>query len=820
MRETQILRGLHKARATMGHNYADGYAPGAMDLRRGAVNIKGPGTTTSDSIHNVSLSKGESVLPAKTTAALGADNIARLIEQTNGKPPARGLRSGYADGKVPPMSDMADDLLGKKKPPGAAGSAAFGGMADDLGGRGTGAAGEPPKRDFNNAQQNAERWAQQQRDAKAKAEAARTVPPTGSTTTAGAGPVQEPAGPQTLKQRATNMFSAGKATVSGVASSAAAPLKTASAGAKGLGAGALGGYVGNSAAEAARTIGKPAGDAGAYVDDPRTAAIPTEGYSPAPQKQQYNYFTDNETGRNVGNTLNAAAMIPGVGPVARSALGLGAGAISRTARAAGNPLVAGALQGASANVRDGRDQTAQSAASTVEPFNPNQTAATQGRTNFTPGNAGAGRGNLTPPGTVLDSGATAPSDPRSRDFSAELNALPAQLPSDLRQGVIHKTVDARGRTTYSGMNVGAGADGQTQMVDGLGKTLTPRGGLHYAAAGAPVAMGAGGFAITPSGGAAQSAQGQPQAAQPSDMSAGQTGALGSPAVSQALQAAAARGDMEAVRSFYHNRGETWQGQTKDQYTDERLTNAIANERDPKKLAGLQGAMKARTDKADADAAQRAAQATGLREHQRMLLDERKQNLDELRYNSERKDKLDAAGTAGVKDGRGALVEAIKRDPNAYVPNDKGGSDFSGQRAGEIEKYISTVNPEIEYKGQKMSLAELYAKDPAAGDEVRQRSSNEYSMREFANTYSKGGLFGKGTDGGKLKVKSPPRDMARLQDAIHNNTHLTDAVWGGQVIEFAGQGGKTVAIPVSEILAQPNGREMLDAALARYQDDRN
>lgn len=125
-------------------------------------------------------------------------------------------------------------------------------------------------------------------------------------------------------------------------------------------------------------------------------------------------------------------MIPGVGPVASSALRMGSGAISSTVRAAGNPLVVGALQGAAANVRAGRDQVG-------------QTAATQGRANFTLSTAGLGRGALAPPGTVLGNGAIAPSDPRSRDFSAELNAVPANLPSDLRQDVVHKTVDARGR---------------------------------------------------------------------------------------------------------------------------------------------------------------------------------------------------------------------------------------------------------------------------------------------------------------------------------------------------------------------------------------
>ncbi|MFA6064062.1 MAG: hypothetical protein WC736_15845 [Gallionella sp.] len=80
-----------------------------LGLARGAVAIKGPGTGTSDSIHGVSLSKGESVLPAATTRALGAKNIARIIKATNGKPPAIGARVGgkHANGVVPKPEDDA-----------------------------------------------------------------------------------------------------------------------------------------------------------------------------------------------------------------------------------------------------------------------------------------------------------------------------------------------------------------------------------------------------------------------------------------------------------------------------------------------------------------------------------------------------------------------------------------------------------------------------------------------------------------------------------------------------------------------------------------
>lgn len=73
---------------------AAGYKDGRVPVHEGPGIVHGPGTTTSDSV-NAKLSKDEAVLPAATVAALGGpDAVAELIERTNGKEPARGLRSG------------------------------------------------------------------------------------------------------------------------------------------------------------------------------------------------------------------------------------------------------------------------------------------------------------------------------------------------------------------------------------------------------------------------------------------------------------------------------------------------------------------------------------------------------------------------------------------------------------------------------------------------------------------------------------------------------------------------------------------------------
>lgn len=62
----------------------------------------------------------------------------------------------------------------------------------------------------------------------------------------------------------------------------------------------------------------------------------------------------------------------------------------------------------------------------------------------------------------------------SRDFTNELASIPKDLPADLRQGVIHKTMDANGRPVYSGMNVGPNA----QFVDGVGRGLRAGGEVN------------------------------------------------------------------------------------------------------------------------------------------------------------------------------------------------------------------------------------------------------------------------------------------------------------------------------------------------------
>ena len=102
----------------------------------------------------------------------------------------------------------------------------------------------------------------------------------------------------------------------------------------------------------------------------------------------------------------------------------------------------------------------------------------------------AGRGNVNLANVV----------PKPLDFTDTLNTVPKDLPSEMPDGVVIKTVDPKtGRVTYSGRNVGLNGDGQVQMTDRTGLELKmlgkPTGNYVQAvdAAGRPTSFAAPGM---------------------------------------------------------------------------------------------------------------------------------------------------------------------------------------------------------------------------------------------------------------------------------------------------------------------------------------
>lgn len=227
-------------------------------------------------------------------------------------------------------------------------------------------------------------------------------------------------------------------------------LRNAMGLAKSVGVGLGAGYGGSALAGLAQNIGnpdkKPAGPAraeGAESQIPRDA-----GTYAAPKAQPYNFFSDNETGRNVGNLLNAATPFMGGAGAARLA-GYGAGA-ARTATAAN--LAGAAGLGAAAAIQEGRNESAKSLPSTAP----------------------------APARTMPDTALFGEPVDQTRFLSGADNngKLPRDL-SSLREGMIYKTKDpVTGQTIYSGrFDNKENSGGNAQFVDGKGKEIQAGGTL-------------------------------------------------------------------------------------------------------------------------------------------------------------------------------------------------------------------------------------------------------------------------------------------------------------------------------------------------------
>mgnify|MGYP000853176570 CR=1 FL=1 len=145
----------------------------------------------------------------------------------------------------------------------------------------------------------------------------------------GGAPVASPAVPPTLRERA-----AGAARTAG-----------------GLAVGVAAAYGGNKLAEAMSNAGNPgsaAPGAPTIMGSQAASQIPADGYPKAPPAQPYNFWTDNEAGRNLGNAAQAVAPLGGLAAATK---------VPGTAtRAAG--LADAALVGLATGVNEQRQQAA------------------------------------------------------------------------------------------------------------------------------------------------------------------------------------------------------------------------------------------------------------------------------------------------------------------------------------------------------------------------------------------------------------------------------------------------------------------------------
>ena len=216
--------------------------------------------------------------------------------------------------------------------------------------------------------------------------------------------------------------------------------------------------------------------------------IPTGGTGPAPAAQPYNFWSDNEVGRNIGNTANAIAPLGGVAMAARVP-----GALTRTAGLA-DAAITGLAGGVQAVRGDGRGQTLRNPQG--GPAGPAEPAGVQ---TPAPAERPAAPGGYDPNQSRPDLG-YGPIGDRTKLTNEQAAIMnPA--------GRVTMTRGANGNMEFSGGNV----SGQVSYNDAGGKAYAggglplPGGGsqgfanFDVAPAGADVAMGPGGYAFATSG---------------------------------------------------------------------------------------------------------------------------------------------------------------------------------------------------------------------------------------------------------------------------------------------------------------------------------
>lgn len=490
MRETQILRGLGKARETA--KQKAGFAPRQgvsplHSLRRGAASLQGPGTATSDSIP-AHLSKGEAVLPAATVKALGSQNIAQTIQQTTGKTPAVGLRTGghFAGGEIPggPLPTIDESAIPKQAAPVQPSPYL------DEGLRVPGSANAAPASNgaptYNVPPENAAFKQQAQAQAQARMSQPQANPSVSQTPSAGPSTPQPPvAEPAPVRPGWRGAMDRGVQGVKNVVKAAPEVANSATNSLKSRAMGFAGGAA--NVANGAVQIGSAARD------------ILTPGMTDDQKMGRVAEGVGRMGGMAVGGTVGAdlgsltAPFTGPVGPIVGGLIGGGLGyfapeaankvgnavegklgewtngAIGRKPGEAPTPLPSDVAAGLRAT-QNGNQPSANTPTPVTPEVTPYDAAGVAQRTGamLTP-QQGAGRGRINPAnvdGTRTDSGT---------DLTQSLANVPANLPSNMRSGAIYKTKDTAGNTTYSGSgNVGANAP----MLDGKGDAITPRGSMR------------------------------------------------------------------------------------------------------------------------------------------------------------------------------------------------------------------------------------------------------------------------------------------------------------------------------------------------------
>lgn len=426
--------------------------------------------------------------------------------------------------------------------------------------------------------------------------------------------------------------------------------------------------------------------------------------------------------------------------------------------------------------------------------NPNQTALTSQRTGLRLN--GQQRMPMAQDPRLLNGDTSRPELGQSRDFTNELSGRPGgrmpQLPSDLREGVVHKTVDAQGRVTYSGRNVGQWADGSTQMVDGMGRGLKMRGSFEVAAPGSFNSTPDGkGYAFT-----APSANPEERAAQLAAAAAKTKATLTNPdrstwsANDNAVMAANLRDGADPYRGTSRQPAGN-PGQDEFSNMPIKMATALRQQK-------MQNENALKTTSLNNEVTREGNQLTYQGTENRLGLDKAR-----LAY------EIGQASAKGVNDDNMKSTFATVLDKEGVPQVNQAQANGLGQSLRASAGRMQTPD------GKPISLEQLRASNSPEYQRMRTAAETQFGLGQLVNKYAGGTTFGANTGWGTPKI-SNIREMGPSD--WFKGASITDAMIAGAKPGYYSQGveidigGRKQVVPIGVLLSDKNGgqyREMID-----------
>jgi hypothetical protein len=379
------------------------------------------------------------------------------------------------------------------------------------------------------------------------------------------------------------------------------------------------------------------------------------------------------------------------------------------------------------------------------------------------------------------------------------------MPSDLnsvkglQQGTIYKTMGANGNPVYSGMNVGANA----QFADGQGNSYAPRGGVHNGI------YGEGGTVVDGNAGlrAAQS---------------GASGGASSYGAGPALQAAAARGDWDAVQQHYQRNGGTWQGTTAAQDSEAAAQSDAARARQTLMgdiQRGLAGG--GRLTRSGMAALQGVSNNEAQREASKNTLSSANYRHDtpsgDARLNAQiegaKAVQSAAANRAKAEQeartrGSEALDKQFDLDPASYDDDGK----LNPKKRAALADYVARSGRMVKVNGKDVDFATAMQTDPQGAKQALASASGELALQELAKSKGENFWFKNTPKAGEIKLAE---DISRVnwkdyEGGMKLSDMLREGLFGNGVVRLQGPNNTVVSLPLSEIKNHSNSANIMQA----------